>query len=292
VVGAPAQFVVPSVGQLIDPFGAGLCEHLARYNQHLVLGQRSGFPAEGMMLTRLSVREYESMDDLPLDAPALEVIGEHRQIRPLTDMYGGDLAGVALINHAVIDMDSVRDWANEIRARRAVIREDGGALLEDPVPADQPLLEPGSVPWRLSMMSPVEDSELDGAVLDMVRWHERAHLVDVRHFLPVESKLWRVLGLLVGQGFSRQSVEAELESRAEIATLALSPHTALVLAHITVFLEAEPEQSAHARGFRRLAGHLAKRFGAAGEPAAVHQWHEVDPELARRIGREMLEELW
>ena len=42
----------------------------------------------------------------------------------------------------------------------------------------------------------VEDSRLDFAVLDMIRCHERAHLVDSFYYLPFESNLVRVTGLL------------------------------------------------------------------------------------------------
>ena len=38
-----AAFAAPLVGEMLDPFaGSGLCEHLARYHRHLVLGRRAG----------------------------------------------------------------------------------------------------------------------------------------------------------------------------------------------------------------------------------------------------------
>jgi hypothetical protein len=229
---------------------------------------------------------------LPLRAPSLEVIGEDRTIRSRSGVYGGDLAGVALINHTVIDMDSVREWAGEIRERRRIIREDGGALLDDPLPAADMKLDPVDVQWRLSMLSPVGDQELDEVVLDMIRWHERAHLVDALHFLPVENNLWRALGLILGHGFSRISIEAEVEGRAETAALALSPHTRLVLAHIAVFLENDSPTSPHAVGFRRVASRLSKRLQQAGLPSEPSHWHLLDPADVRRMAREMLQELW
>lgn len=292
VIGEPRRFHIPMVGDLLDSFGPGLFEHLARYNHYLVLGQRSDQAAEGMMLRRLSVRELEPSADLPLRAPSIEVIGEDRSVRSRSGVYGGDLAGVALINHTVIDMDSVREWAGEIRERRRIIREDDGALLDDPLPAADMKLDPMAVQWRLSMLSPVEDEELDEAVLDMIRWHERAHLVDALHFLPVENNLWRALGLILGHGFSRISIEAEVEARAETAALALSPHTRLVLAHLAVFLESDSSASPHAVGFRRVASRLSKRLKKAGLPSEPSHWHLLDPAEVRRIAREMLRELW
>lgn len=292
VVGTPRRFHIPLVGDLLDPFEVGLCGHFARYNRYFILGQRSGRPAEGMLLTRLSVREIDPVAELPLDAPAREVIGEDRQIRSLTGIYGGDLAGVALINHYVVDMDSVRDWANEIRERRRVAREDGDELLRDPLPERVSDLEPASAPWLLSVLSPVPDSALDDAVLDLIRWHEHAHLVDVFHYLPVENNVWRVLGLFLRHGFAREAIEADMEARAEVASLALSPYTMLVLAHIAVFLESAPGESVHASGFRRLAAAISERLAARGADGRVSRWHLLDPEVVRQIGLEMLQQQW
>lgn len=292
VVGEPDRLTVPFVGQLLDSFAPGLFEHLARYNHHLVLGQLGDRSPEGMMLRRLSVRDLEPSEELPLARPAMEIVGENRSIRTLSGVYGGDLAGVALINHTVIDMDSVREWADGIRERREIVREDGGAMLDDPLPRNSGALAPASVHWRLSMMSPVGDNELDMAVLDMIRWHERAHLVDTMHFLPIESNVWRVLGLLFGHAFSRASIEAEVEARAEVASLALSAHTRLVLAHIAVFLEGEASGSPHAMGFRRLAERLGRLLREAGLPDAASHWHLLDPDVVRRLARELLREQW
>lgn len=131
------------------------------------------------------------------------------------------------------------------------------------------------------------------AVLDMIRWHERAHLVDAFHYLPAEANLWRVIGLLWRNGFSAHRVEGDLEGRAESAALAFSPHTRLVLAHIASFLEGEDDESAHVVGFRRLAlevvAHTA-RSGAAAVP--VSRWHELPPEVAQAAAREAIRRFW
>lgn len=244
------------------------------------------------MLVRLSKRELDPVEELPVDRQAWEVVGDDRRIRSFSGIYGGDLAGVALINHYIVDMDSVRDWAGEIAERREIIREDDRAQLEDPLPQRVATLDPAAVEWRLSMLSPVADVDLEDAVLDMIRWHERAHLVDVYHYLPVESNLWRTIGLLFGHGFSRASIEGEMEGRAETAALAMSPHTRLVLAHIAVFLESDSELSPHAVGFRRLGRRLARSLEKSGIDSRASRWHLLDPEQVRAIGREMLQELW
>lgn len=277
VVGRPARFQAPLVGEMLDPFGAGLAEHLRRYNKYLALGRRAGGVIEGLLLTRMSVRELPPDADLPLPGRCFEVLGENREIRSLSGVMGGDLAGVALLHHYVIDFDAVREWAQGIAERRRIAREDGGALLADPLPRQVAPMEPLDAAWRLAAMSPVQDSRLDLAVLDMIRCHERAHLVDSFHYLPFESNLFRVLGLLVGHMFSPDAIEAEMERRAELAAVALSPWPELALAHVADFLEPGGD-SPHARGFRRLAEDVAAELAAGGVPEAdcrPHRWHRV-----------------
>ena len=126
VVGKPTTFQVPFVGRLMDSFTGGLGEHLARYNKHLVLGQRNGRPVEAMMLSRLSLRVVDPVPDMPLPANCREVVGDRREFGP---MLQNDLAGIALLNHFVIDMDQVRSWALTLQAQRDVARLDGKLMI-------------------------------------------------------------------------------------------------------------------------------------------------------------------
>lgn len=293
VVGEPRRFQIPFVGEMVDPFSPGIGTFVSGWNRHLVLGQRDGRPVEAMLLTRLSLADVAEHADLPLPARTREVVAEDRRVRSLGSVYGGDLAGVALFNHYIVDYDAVREWAWAIRERRRVAREDGEVVLRDPLPQRIGELETLGVDWRLSLTSPVADPQLESAVLDMIRWHEHAHLVDAFHYLPPEENLLRILGLLFSFGFDALAIESEFEARAETAALALSPHTELVLAHIAGFLDGEPGDSPHARGFRNLALQIARRAEARGLPGAhPSQWHRLDPAAARAIGRELLGELW
>jgi len=296
VVGTPRIFSIPFVGSLIDPFAPGLPQYFARYNKHLVLGQRLGLPAEAMLLTRLSLRDVAEDDRVPVPVRAREVVGEDRSIQARTSLVGGDIAGVALIDNFVVDMDAVRDWAGSLLRMRRIGREDDDALLRDRLPQIEDPVQPLDAEWRLALASPEDDSELEAAVLDVIRWHERAHLADTFFYLPPEANLWRVFGLLLRNGFSAAEVEADLEARAELAALAESPHTRLVLAHIAGFCGQHLEGfSAHASGFERLARALQQRLVEAGldeREVAVSRWQELDPELVRRVARRMLSRLW
>ncbi len=290
VVGKPALFSLPMIGEMVDPFAGALHEHFDRYNRHFVLGRRSGGVAEGMLFVRLSLSDLPDSTDLHLDGRCLEVVAIDRDVRALAGVLGGDIAGVALLNHFLVDHDAVREWAHTIRERRRIAAEDGGALSRDPLPqtaGDEPL----DAAWRLSCLSPAQDTELEAAVLDMIRCHERQHLVDALHYLPVEGNFWRSLGLLFSFGLSPSAIEAEMERRAELAALAVSEHTELVLAHIADFLVDPGEDSPHHRGFGELARQLGDEFAAAGVPrehCVPSRWHLVPRDAVRAAARQLL----
>lgn len=293
VVGQPPCFDAPLVGEMVDPFTGPLAEHLDRYNRHLVLGRRSGGVAEGLLVTRLSLQELPDSSDLALPARCQEVVGIDRDVQPLGGVWGGDLAGVALLNHFLIDFDAVREWAGGIADRRKIAADDGQALVRDPLPAE-PGEDPFDVAWRLSLLSPVQDSDLDAAVLDTIRNHERQHLVDSFYYLPVEHNLWRSLGLLFEFGFSPSAIEAEMERRAELASLAVSEHTELVLAHIADFLGEPGVQSPHHQGFGSLGRELTAALVGLGVPATdalPSRWHLVPKATIRTAARQLLGQL-
>ena len=293
VVGEPPQFAIPMVGEMLDPFVGGLAMHLSRYNRHLVLGRRAGGTAEGLLVTRLSLAELPVVERQKLSGRCYEVIGIDRNVTSLGGMVGSDLAGVALLNHFLIDHDAVVDWGLGLRDRRRIAEQDGGALQADPIPADVGMA-PLDAAWRLALASGVADDDLDAAVLDMIRDHERRHLVDSSHYMPIEDNLIRGAGLLFQFGLSPAAIEAEMERRAELAALALSPHTELVLAHIVDFYGDPPLSSPHHRGFSELLVQVYQQLLAQGvrpESALPSQWHELDMSLIRNAASTLLAEL-
>lgn len=293
VVGEPRRFSAPLVGEMLDPFDGPLAAHLDRYNRHLVLGRRSGGTIEAMLHTRLSLQDLPDVPELALSARCREVVTCDRDIKPLHGVWGGDIAGVALLNHFLVDFDSLRGWAGGLAAKREAAAADGLALLADPVPAD-PGTDAFDVPWRLLLAAPVADADLEVALLDTVRHHERQHLVDWLYYLPVEHNVWRALGLLFDFAWSPARIEAEMERRAELASLALSPNTELVLAHILEFAADGEAPSPHVRGFGALARELAVALVADGVPAAAAApafWHTVPADAFRRAARRLLGEL-
>jgi hypothetical protein len=294
VVWEAPMFSVPLIGELLDPFAAGLCLHLARYNHHLTLGRRSGGVTEGLLLTRLCVRDLPPDPQLPVQGRCREVVGCDREVRSLSGVLGGDLAGVALLNHYVIDYDAVREWAAGVADRRRIVVEDDGVQLRDPVPADVGPLDPLDVGFRLAAASPVPDSELETAVFDIVRWHERRHLIDSFHYLPLEANLWRGFGLLIRFGFSASAIEAEMERRAELATLVHSPHAELVLSHVADFLSESDRSSPHVVGFSTLGAQLVEALQAQGldrAAASAANWHRLDRAVLQRAVQTLFDDL-
>ncbi len=290
VVGQPTVFRAPLVGEMLDPFAGGLAEHFDRYNRHLVLGRRAGAPVEGMLHTRWALQDLPDAKELALAARCSEVIVCDRDIRPLHGVWGGDIAGVALLNHFLVDFDSVRGWAGAVADKRRIAAEDGMSLLQDTLPV-QPGLDPFDVDWRLEVASPVVDADLETALLDTVRHHERQHLVDWLYYLPIEDNVWRAFGLLFDFGFSPARIEAEMERRAELASLAVSPHTELVLAHIADYAAAGDVPSPHAKGFAALAADLAAALVEDGVPpelAAPAQWHRAPMASVRKAALRLL----
>ncbi len=294
VVGEDVRFSVPLVGEMLDPFAAGLCRHLARYNRHLVVGRRSGGTVEGLMFARLSLRDLPADPALPVPGRCREVLGIDRSVRSLSGVLGGDLAGVALMNHYIVDHDAVVEWAQSIARRQRIVNEDGGAALADPLPEDCDPLDPLDANFRLSASSSMQDTEITEAVLDCIRLHERRHLVDSFYYMPVESNLGRSIALLVQFGFSPHAIESEMERRAELAALALCKRPEVVLAHISEFLAEDDQGSPHVRGFTQLGRELIDALvkeGVAPEDAAVSRWHRLDPAMVRRAASRLLAEL-
>lgn len=294
VVGQPVIFRLPLLGEMVDPFSGQLAAHFDRYNRHCILGARSGGVPEALLLTRLSLAELPPQPELPLRGRCHEVIACDREVRSWSTVVGGDLAGVALLHHFLIDYDAVQEWARSIADRRRIAAEDGMALLADPLPA-QPGMDPFDVGFRLAVAALVADADLEAAVLDTIRCHERQHLVDSFHFLPIEQNLGRGLWLWLRFGLSPAAIHAEMERRAELASLAVSQHTALVLAHIADFLGDPGTHSPHHQGFQALAQQLCDGLRRAGLPPEAtwpSRWHLLDPALVREVAARLLRELY
>lgn len=293
VVGEPRIHRVPFVGALIDPFGPGLAEWLRSRNKHLEMGQVSGGPADGFLFTRVSLRDLDADSAFPLPNRSLEVLGDAREIRSLQTVAGGDLAGVALIDHYAVDLQAVREWAADLTTIRERSRAQGDVILRDPIPPLDDPLDPLDAQTRLTVRAEVETGQMFAAVLDLVCWHERAHLADAARYLPPEKRVLRSLALVLGHGFDPDSILSELEGRAELAALAFTDHPDLVLAHIADFASKRGAESPHVRGFVRAARWLNEELeGEDGIPVGIASWPQIEPERMQAAARRIAARLW
>ncbi len=294
VVDPDVRITAPFVGELVDPFRSGLGRRFARYNRHLILGSRSGGRPEGLVFTRLALRDLREQPELPAPGRCLEVLGIDRSVRSLSGVLGSDIAGIALLNHYVLDFDAAVEWGQSIARQRAVVAEDRFAALGvDAGGASEPL-DPVGVEFRLAAASSLVDTDLVAAVLDVVRTHERRHLVDSALYLPFEDHVLAALSLLLQHGFSPLAIESEMERRAELAALAWSPFPEVVLAHIAEFVDAGESRSPHVRGFTQLAADLVAelpRHGASTADAAVGRWHLLPRETVWAAARALMQRL-
>jgi hypothetical protein len=82
-----------------------------------------------------------------------------------------------------------------------------------------------------------------------------------------------------------------MERRAELASLAVSPHTELVLAHIADFMQDPGLDSPHHRGFQALGRELVAELQALGVAAAdsvPSRWHTVPMATVRAAAQRLL----
>lgn len=277
VVGEQAIVSVPWVGEMLDPFHGDLVAHLARYNRLLLLGRQLGGDLGGQLYTRWVQRALPDDEAQPVPEGAQELLVGDRQPSQASPMIGSDPVGLALWNFYLVDWDQAREWQRGLIERRRLLAADGMAVLRDPLP-QQTGDDTVDLSWRLLAGMPDDDAQLLAGTLAVVRAHERRHLVDARHYLPVEDHALRCLALVAEQGFSAAAVHAELERRAELAALALTPHTALVLAHIADVAAVADESSEHVRGFSQLLTELRAELqdlGISPERCQPSRWHEL-----------------
>jgi hypothetical protein len=85
-----------------------------------------------------------------------------------------------------------------------------------------------------------------------------------------------------------------MERRAELASLAVSPHPELVLAHIADFLQDPSARSPHHHGFGTLGRELTAMLVTLGVPpanAAPSRWHLVPRATVQAAARRLLGQL-
>ncbi len=258
------------LGSILDPStgAGGLPAWFTSRGRFAVFGRRTFGRPDGIVLRTLSRKPIEG-EILGRPFRGEVVLGDSREISPSRGGAGGDIAGAAVFDGYFVDLDAVRGRAGEIARlieRHAPRRE---AVFSDPLPPcaheadllsiDEPLALEEKLLLRASERRQGGWIE---RVLETVETHERAHLADAASLLPVGSHLLAVVGLLFRGGVSPSGVEAILEARAELSTLAASGETEIVLAGMVGAVESPGSRDPHAVGYRGVLEDLVRRIRA------------------------------
>ncbi len=258
------------LGSILDPSpgAGGLPGWFASRGRFAVFGRRTLGSPDGIVLRTLSRRPIEG-EILGRPFRGEVVLGDSREISPSRDGAGGDIAGAAVFDGYFVDLDAVRGRAAEIARlveRHGPRREAVFADPLPPCPREADLLsidEPLALTQKLLLRA--EERRPGGwveRVLEAVETHESAHLADAASLLPVGSHLPAVIGLLFRAGVSPSGVEAILEARAELATLASCGETEIVLAGMVGAVEFPGSRDPHAVGYRGVLADLVRRIRA------------------------------
>ncbi len=294
IVGKPRIVYVSGLGGYVDPMGPGLPAYFRKRGRLLILGQKLGKPPEGLS------GEIAGERDEVIRSPGRTrrvhcFLIEGKGMKPRTGI--GDLAGLAIDDFYVIDLEAIAQWANSIRKNLSKV--DAREVLEDPVFMDVPSLGmdfPCGLAMKLKILgSRRAKNSLEEDLFEITRMHELAHLGDAMYFLPVTSNLCRISRLLIKCGISVFRVKAELERRAQICAIAYSRNPLLALAQASEALEADYEYGdPHILGYELLVLDMARKareLGVLRGGNVVAELFKLRPSSLRRLAKLVMKDL-
>lgn len=300
-------------GELMDirpSVPPGPADYFRRFNRFFLLGRKTGGIVEAYLLDVFDLRPGQ-VREFAGDRIEFDLIRcENLRIPSYIEFEGGNIAGAGLHSLLFVNMDFLRrevQRAVEIYER---FRGEEGTLLEDPAPAalesDDALdvSEGYGLSTRLSYLSYKRSRSEGGktaymaSLFNVLKQHEFQHLLDARRFLPLSKHLaWKVYHIVI-RGFSRFSIEAWLEERAQLFALHYSTDPLAVLGEIADYLRGPVFRSPHQKGYRNLMRRIVEhifdhpnRFPQIDREASlVHQLHRLSEEEIREIARTLIVE--
>jgi tetratricopeptide (TPR) repeat protein len=239
--------------------------HFRRYGRFLLYGQRGDGPPEAIVLSLASLTRSQPIRVAGRIWRHDVAVGYDRALRAQVTAQGGALGGACLADGIWLDADSSRKEESEVRA--ALGRDPGftdvlahsGALPADTLAGPTSLGDPGCAAGRLLARYVARKGADRWGSFGTLRAHEFGHVVDIRRHLPVLEKLPATVGLLLRHGFDFQSVQAELEMRAQLVACIEAPDPDLALAEMLLSLPVvsrSPE--VHDAGYRDALGVMVR----------------------------------
>lgn len=290
VVGRPRVVSVAGLGSYLDPTGPGLPAFFRERGRILLVGRQVGRGVQafsGRIVT--CGRERLVLRDGPTRQVTFWLV-DGAGLRPRAKVF--DLAGLALDRFYLVDLESVRRWARQVR--RSARRAREARALEQPVApplGPQGIYAPSDLAARCRVAGLARKGPpLEERLFQIVRHHELGHLADAAWFLPPERHLGRVALLLARCGLSAVRVRAELERRAQAYALARTRWPFLALAQTAAALPAGADLRGemHEVGYALLVrdmARLARPFLPPGTDNPTASLFRLRPNELSEVGR-------
>jgi len=266
---------VPPLGTWMDHSAvpsAPLVAHLRKFGKYLVLGQRTGKPAEALLFSLASLVPDQVIRTQGQTYRHAVATVYDRTVRGYLDFQGGALAGAALPDGVWMDADAARREEHAVaQAALAIdpaLRERLLRVAQDPPGADSAdgifALDDLAGLWqRLALRYVRETDGLRWGALDMLRAHEYGHVADLKRHLPVMRGLPATIGLFMSEGLAISRVEARLEGRAQLGALLDAARPDLALMDLVARLPVVARSpTPHERGYRDVVAALLRLLHA------------------------------
>jgi len=231
--------------------------HFRTYGRFLLYGKQGDVPVEAVVLSLASLRVARPIVTAGRTYQHDVAIGYDRALRSNIAAQGGTLGGACLADGIWIDADAAR--RSEYEIRHALLADPSflAAALRAAPPRTEgrfgsvALTEPGCAAARLVARYVRRKPNDPWGSYGTLIAHEFGHVADIRRHLPILPRLPNTIGLLLRNGLDFDTVQMELERRAQMGALIDAPDPDLALAEMLVAVpvrQREPE--VHDGGYR------------------------------------------
>lgn len=292
--GKPLEFAF--VGTMMDAGEQSdepLVRACAKEGYLLVLAQRSGGPPEAMLAAVDHREAGQSVASRGMELKREVVWLDRRHLSGYMEWGGGgDVAGLALHELILVDLEAVATWDGQLQRRVARMEPYRDAVLAQKALDDEPVTsieDPAGVDRRLRLVAGKY------SLAEEVHVHENAHLVDAALHLPVGDHLFRNIGLALTKGLSAERILSYLERNAQLAAIAEGPSARGALATCCAVIGG---RGVHATGYTEIVQGIVDRIAREPERypeidpkrVIVQQLHRLGEEQVRALARDLMDD--